>query len=485
MKKLLYALALLPALVFGQVANDLIWTQRKPDNSGNIQRNVSPTANAALGVDTNKLPVALTAFTQDSATGAAAVTASGTNQDITLTPSGTGKIYGLSASSAYFIAQSSNTTKGSAFRFINKPGSTDVDWEVGVGGLGIGDASAGAFYYYDNKGGNYRLFLGPKSRAAWGATGAGFAMQAVTFTDTSSSGTVATAVANSFAIPTFAASSATTYTHSANVYIAGPPTSGTNVTQSNTWALWVAAGNSRFEGNIFSVHNAASVKGIEVQNASTSGYAVLTVNNNGTSGRSFAVGSGGSAAGSSELQSRFYIYDNTAALTRLTLDSAGVFDFRAGAITLGTGASTITGGAGNMTITAGTGNSRTLTFQTTTSGGTATTALVLGTAQQATFSGAVIATPQALSGAGAVNVTTSATYYTSTGALQALTLADGTAEGQVKYIVHKVDGGSGVLTPTTKIGYTTITFTNVGDSCTLIWTSAGWAIVGVYGAVVA
>jgi hypothetical protein len=48
-----------------------------------------------------------------------------------------------------------------------------------------------------------------------------------------------------------------------------------------------------------------------------------------------------------------------------------------------------------------------------------------------------------------------------------------------------VDGGSAVLTPTTKIGFTTITFTNVGDSATLVYTAAGWAIIGISGAVAA
>ena len=57
----------------------------------------------------------------------------------------------------------------------------------------------------------------------------------------------------------------------------------------------------------------------------------------------------------------------------------------AGNLTLGASTSTITGAAGNMTIVAGTGNSRTLIMQTTTSGGTATTALTLNADQSATF----------------------------------------------------------------------------------------------------
>lgn len=61
----------------------------------------------------------------------------------------------------------------------------------------------------------------------------------------------------------------------------------------------------------------------------------------------------------------------------------------AGNLTLGASTSTITGAAGNMTIVAGTGNSRTLILQTTTSGGTATTALTLNADQTATFAAAV------------------------------------------------------------------------------------------------
>lgn len=61
-----------------------------------------------------------------------------------------------------------------------------------------------------------------------------------------------------------------------------------------------------------------------------------------------------------------------------------------GAVTLSlpsslTGIQSITGTAGNMTITAGTGNSRTMALQTTTSGGTATTALTLDESQIGTF----------------------------------------------------------------------------------------------------
>lgn len=100
------------------------------------------------------------------------------------------------------------------------------------------------------------------------------------------------------------------------------------------------------------------------------------------------------------------------------------------------------------------------------------------------LTGDVFAAVQSLSGAGAVNVTDMMTSLTTTGASQALTLANGTA-GQIKIITHTVDGGSAILTPTTKIGFSTITFTAVGDSVIMVYTAAGWAIVGSRGVTVA
>lgn len=91
---------------------------------------------------------------------------------------------------------------------------------------------------------------------------------------------------------------------------------------------------------------------------------------------------------------------------------------------------------------------------------------------------------QALSGAGAINLTDLCTDFTSTGATDALTLADG-ALGQFKTITHVADGGSGILTPTSPCGFATITFAAVGDSVILRFTAAGWAIVGSRGVVIA
>jgi hypothetical protein len=100
------------------------------------------------------------------------------------------------------------------------------------------------------------------------------------------------------------------------------------------------------------------------------------------------------------------------------------------------------------------------------------------------ITGDVFATIQSLSGAGAVNLTDMMTSLTTTGASQALTLANGTV-GQIKIITHTVDGGSAVLTPTTKIGFSTVTFTAVGDTVMMVYTAAGWAIIGDRGVTIA
>ena len=84
-------------------------------------------------------------------------------------------------------------------------------------------------------------------------------------------------------------------------------------------------------------------------------------------------------------------------------------------------------------------------------------------------------TPQALSGAGAINLTTAVTAWTTTGA-QAGSLADG-AQGQIKIVVMVADGGDGTLTPTTRNGYATITFADAGDAVVLMWMTQGWTVI--------
>lgn len=87
--------------------------------------------------------------------------------------------------------------------------------------------------------------------------------------------------------------------------------------------------------------------------------------------------------------------------------------------------------------------------------------------------GYIAAAQQALSGAGAINVTSFYTAWTTTGA-NAGTLANGTFPGQLKRIQQIVDGGDGTLTPTSLTGGTTITFADAGDFALLLWDGDSW-----------
>ena len=92
-------------------------------------------------------------------------------------------------------------------------------------------------------------------------------------------------------------------------------------------------------------------------------------------------------------------------------------------------------------------------------------------------------TPQTLTGAGAVNLTTFSTLLVTTGA-NALTLAAGD-EGQFKFIRMKTDGGDGTLTVTNLQGGTTITFNDAGDFVFLFYQDAKWHIIVNSGCTVA
>lgn len=94
---------------------------------------------------------------------------------------------------------------------------------------------------------------GNSSKAAWGTAGIGIQLVAATYTDvsTAASGTVANTVINSIGLPTLAAfNTSVTATNVANWYINNAPAAGTNVTITNSYALWVDDGNVRFDGNL-------------------------------------------------------------------------------------------------------------------------------------------------------------------------------------------------------------------------------------------
>lgn len=141
--------------------------------------------------------------------------------------------------------------------------------------------------------------------------------------------------------------------------------------------------------------------------------------------------------------------------------------------------------ASNTLTLAGT-DSTTMTFPSTSASIARTDAAQTFTGTQ-TFAGALVGSVQALSGAGAVNITTLTTAFTSTATGNALTLADGVA-GQLKAVVYVAEAAgadTGVLTPTNFGNGTTITFNAVGESVLLQFLGTDWWIVSNNGATVA
>ena len=140
----------------------------------------------------------------------------------------------------------------------------------------------------------------------------------------------------------------------------------------------------------------------------------------------------------------------------------------------------------NHSLTLAGTDSTTMTFPSTSATIARTDAAQTFTGSQ-TFSGPIIESVQALSGPGAINITQPVTAFTSTATGNALTLADGVA-GQLKTIVYVTEAAgadTGVLTPTNLGAGTTITFTNVGDACTLQFIGTEWWAISLRGATLA
>ena len=87
-----------------------------------------------------------------------------------------------------------------------------------------------------------------------------------------------------------------------------------------------------------------------------------------------------------------------------------------------------------------------------------------------------------------VDVTSAISTVASGASALALSLANGTSAGQVKFISMITDGGgTATITPVTLLGYSTIALADVGDSCTLLYlnSTSGWAVISNQGCVLA
>jgi len=111
---------------------------------------------------------------------------------------------------------------------------------------------------------------------------------------------------------------------------------------------------------------------------------------------------------------------------------------------------------------------------------TTTGVSLIGNANDQTkFRGVIVTdqTAQAIEGAGAVDVTSQVTHITTT-AGDAYTLANG-SNGQRKTVVMLSGaGGTGTLTPTSLLGFTSIAFTSAGHTAELLFTNSAWTMTG-------
>ena len=84
----------------------------------------------------------------------------------------------------------------------------------------------------------------------------------------------------------------------------------------------------------------------------------------------------------------------------------------------------------------------------------------------------------AVQNSGAISITTAVTLLGLEATNGATTLANGTVIGQMKTIIADTDQGASTLTPQSRLGYLALEFIDDGDTVTLMWTGAAWAIIG-------
>jgi len=219
-------------------------------------------------------------------------------------------------------------------------------------------------------------------------------------------------------------------------------------------------------GSLSSTSNVVAIE--QSTGAGTAGAYGLYINCTGTNVEALKVDAGA------------VVFDETLLVTGV-LTSDGNVSLGAGSDLLGSATSDITINTTAFTVAGATGN----TSVGGTFGATGLSTLTGGATVGGTLiqggTGAITAT----SGAGAVAVTGQIHQVTTTGTGDALTLANGTA-GQrlcVLYVAEGAGGDTAVITPTTLAGGTTITLTNLGDSCDLVYSATGgWYVLGLGGA---
>ena len=98
-------------------------------------------------------------------------------------------------------------------------------------------------------------------------------------------------------------------------------------------------------------------------------------------------------------------------------------------------------------------------------------------------------TAQALSGAGAVNITTAITHVTTAAGASALTLTNTSVKnGMIKFIICVVHGGGTstlTITGASSTSYDTVAFSGVGQTVVLMQSNSEWHVIASNGVTIA
>lgn len=182
----------------------------------------------AIGTNVQAFDATLTAVAAlDSSAGYLVMTAADTFAKRTLT----------GTSNQVTITNGDGTTGNPVFSL---PQSIHTSATPQFSNLGLGAAASASRLYVS----------GNVSTTAWAVAGPGVNIEAATYTNTSSSGTVATVGINTIGSPTIATSNTVTFTNAATLYVNGSPIAGTNTTITNPWGIWLDSGNARFDGAV-------------------------------------------------------------------------------------------------------------------------------------------------------------------------------------------------------------------------------------------
>ena len=246
----------------------------KTTNSGNIVAAGNITAGASVTASGVVLGATLYAVNYLSLQTAGSVNASTLQSN----PASTGENSGTGVTNTYYLPNDVGGTLLSTGNIKNTPSSAYGEINTGYSGytpyqimaktsdgktwlqaLAVGPSiGAGAYIYMGRPSSSnlnaklWRYGNEYDHNTSWTTNGAALEFSTSTVTDTvSTAGTTVTArVMSSFGIPTFASTNAVAITNAATVYIAGGPASASPTSITNSYALLINSGASKFGGNV-------------------------------------------------------------------------------------------------------------------------------------------------------------------------------------------------------------------------------------------